>query len=314
MATTGDILAPKLLADGTFEEVTLTPAAIGAASLADGLVPASQLPPISYQSITHIGDGLTSAYLPPGTLTASDSPSAISVTINGVTQEPNADYTLDVAANRIVLSFLLPHLDKLVITRPILLPSNSTLTAEQLGAASTQALEAETLARTQADAALQSALDSKAPLLWDTSSYIYQTSSPDDIPITARRRQRLQIASYTPKANGATLTLPRRGIDGALDGDELEIVLQPFGTGVTATIHIRQFTFTGSSYLSSTSLFETLVRTNPSPVAAYLYRLVGGVWERVPLLAQAALDSKASTSALAALEARVAALEAASQP
>jgi hypothetical protein len=31
MANTGDILAPKLLADGTFEETVLTPAAIGAA-------------------------------------------------------------------------------------------------------------------------------------------------------------------------------------------------------------------------------------------------------------------------------------------
>ncbi len=464
MANTGDILAPQLLADGTFEEVTLTPAAIGAASLADGLVPATQLPPISYQSITHIGDGLTSAYAPPGTLTASDSPSAISVTINGVTQEPNADYTLDVAANRVVLSFLLPHLDKLVITRPILLPSASTLTAEQLGAASTQALATETAARIAADATLQavlavesltlassitlpaaraklynvnnntftehsitlpdngiqtgdivdiqfnsstgrglqifrqsasiatlldgnavafvarsanpsdwfplrpplhthapfrgtngtlgggsgfvpapasfmqgrflsssanagaggwvalsiadttglqSALDSKAPLLWDTSLYNYQTSAPDDIPITARRKQRLQIRSYTPKANGATLLLPRRDIDGALDGDELEITLKAVGTGVTATIYIRQYIFTGQTYVSDTSLRDTLVHTHPSSDASYLYRLVGGVWERVPLLAQSALDSKASTSALAALEARVAALEAA---
>jgi hypothetical protein len=32
MATTGDILAPKLLADGTFEEVVVTPAEIGAVS------------------------------------------------------------------------------------------------------------------------------------------------------------------------------------------------------------------------------------------------------------------------------------------
>ena len=32
MANTGDILAPKLLADGTFEEVVLTPASIGAAT------------------------------------------------------------------------------------------------------------------------------------------------------------------------------------------------------------------------------------------------------------------------------------------
>ena len=134
MATTGDILAPKLLADGTFEETVLTPSAIGAASLTNGLVPASQLPPISYQTTRYDGDGTATAFAPPGTLTASDSPSAISVTINGVTQEPGSDYTLNTATNRVVLSSALPLGDKIVITRPILLPSNSTLSAEQLGA------------------------------------------------------------------------------------------------------------------------------------------------------------------------------------
>jgi hypothetical protein len=134
MANTGDILAPKLLADGTFEEVVITPASIGAAFLTNGLVPATQLPPISYQTTRYDGDGTATAFAPPGTLTASDSPSAISVTINGVTQEPGSDYTLNVATNRVVLSSALPLGDKIVITRPILLPSNSTLSAEQLGA------------------------------------------------------------------------------------------------------------------------------------------------------------------------------------
>jgi len=99
-----------------------------------GLVPATQLPPISYQTTRHDGDGTTLAFAPPGTLTASDSPSAILVTINGVTQEPGSDYALDVSTNRIVLISALPLGDKIVITRPILLPSASTLTAEQLGA------------------------------------------------------------------------------------------------------------------------------------------------------------------------------------
>ena len=134
MATTGDIIAPKLLADGTFEETVLTPAAIGAASLVSGLVPATQLPPLSYQTTRYDGDGTAFSFAPPGTLTASDSPSAISVTINGVTQEPGSDYTLNTATNRVVLTSALPLGDKIVITRPILLPSASTLTAEQLGA------------------------------------------------------------------------------------------------------------------------------------------------------------------------------------
>jgi hypothetical protein len=189
MATTGDILAPKLLADGTFEETVLTPAAIGAApgginsggqvqqarelfdtttgevafritgsevvipeeaegailalsfrnaigaaSLVNGTVPASQLPPLSFQTTRHDGDGTTTAFAPPGTLTASDSASAILVTVNGVTQEPGSDYTLNIATNRVVLTAPLPLGDKIVITRPLLLPSNSTLTAEQLGA------------------------------------------------------------------------------------------------------------------------------------------------------------------------------------
>lgn len=104
------------------------------ADLVSGLVPATQLPPISYQTTRHDGDGTAFSFAPPGTLTTSDSASAILVTINGVTQEPGSDYTLNTATNRVVLTSALPLGDKIVITRPILLPSNSTLTAEQLGA------------------------------------------------------------------------------------------------------------------------------------------------------------------------------------
>ena len=134
MANPGDILAPKLLQDGTFEETVLTPSLIAAADLVNGIVPTTQLPPLSFQTTRYDGDGTAFTFAPPGTLTNSDSPSALSVTINGVTQEPGSDYTLNVATNRVVLTSALPLGDKIVITRPILLPSASTLTAEQLGA------------------------------------------------------------------------------------------------------------------------------------------------------------------------------------
>lgn len=128
-----DIIVPRDTGTG-FEETVLTPALIGAADLVNGLVPTTQLPPISYQTTRHDGDGIAFSFTPPGTLTASDSPSALLVTINGVTQEPGTDYTLDIANNRVVLPAALPLGDKIVLTRPILLPSASTLTAEQLGA------------------------------------------------------------------------------------------------------------------------------------------------------------------------------------
>ena len=129
-----DIIVPRETSTGGYAEIVLTPASIGAASLTNGLVPATQLPPISFQTTRYDGDGTAFTFAPPGVLTASDSPSALSVTVNGVTQEPGSDYEINVATNRVVLTDPLPSGDKIVITRPILLPSNSTLTAEQLGA------------------------------------------------------------------------------------------------------------------------------------------------------------------------------------
>jgi hypothetical protein len=102
------------------------------ASAVETFTPA--LPPISFQTTRYDGDGTTAAFAPPGTLTESDSPSAVFVTINGVTQEPGSDYILNISTNRVVLSDPLSSGDKIVITRPILLPSNTTLTAEQIGA------------------------------------------------------------------------------------------------------------------------------------------------------------------------------------
>ena len=131
------------------QDITDFEAAVQAISIG-----ASQLPPLSYQTTRHTGNGTTTAFQPPGVLTNADSPSAISVSINGVLQEPNLDYTLDVASNRIVLDAPLPSGDKIVITRPILLPSNTTLTAEQLGAIPASALLAETQSRQAADRSL----------------------------------------------------------------------------------------------------------------------------------------------------------------
>jgi len=50
MATPGDIQAPKLLPDGTFEETVLTPALIGAASAADLATLESSLGTLSQQN------------------------------------------------------------------------------------------------------------------------------------------------------------------------------------------------------------------------------------------------------------------------
>ena len=129
-----DIIVPRENSTGGYTETVLTTASIGAADLVNGLVPTTQLPPLSFQTTRYDGDDIAFTFAPPGTLTNSDTPSAISVTVNGVTQEPGADYTLDIPANRVVLTSPLPLGDKIVITRPLLLPSNTTLTAEQIGA------------------------------------------------------------------------------------------------------------------------------------------------------------------------------------
>lgn len=50
MAQPGDILAPKLLQDGTFEETVLTPSSIGAASAADLATLESSLGTLSQQN------------------------------------------------------------------------------------------------------------------------------------------------------------------------------------------------------------------------------------------------------------------------
>lgn len=125
-----DIIVPKEIEGGLFEEIALTLDDI----LRGSTISTASLPPLSFQTTRYDGDDIAFTFAPPGTLTNSDTPSALSVTVNGVTQEPGADYTLDIPANRVVLTSPLPLGDKIVITRPILLPSNTTLTAQQIGA------------------------------------------------------------------------------------------------------------------------------------------------------------------------------------
>jgi len=132
MANPGDILAPKLLADGTFEESVVTPAAIGAAALVNGLVPASQLPPLNAQSTTFTGNG-TQTVFSVANLT-DNNPSNIFVVLNGVTQEPGSDYSVNATAGTVTLTSPLPASNKLVVTVLGLLPSPTSLSAEQIGA------------------------------------------------------------------------------------------------------------------------------------------------------------------------------------
>ena len=89
---------------------------------------------INFQTTRYDGDDVQFEFIAPGTLTASDGPSSVFVFINGVSQEPGSDYTLDIPNNEVVLNAALPIGDKIVITRLILLPSSVTFTAEQIGA------------------------------------------------------------------------------------------------------------------------------------------------------------------------------------
>jgi hypothetical protein len=308
------------------------------ADLVNGTVPASQLPPISYQTTRHDGDGTLTAFAPPGTLTASDSPSAISVAINGVTQEPVADYTLDIPANRVVLSGPLPLGDKIVITRPILLPSNSTLTAEQLGAATTQALAVESAARTQADAALQSALGGKQ------ASGTYATLVNGKVPADQLPAANSAVTSVAGKTGAVTLVPSDVGAQPLLTPQG---TVTPSNTAIISLTANRAILFTktqpGDFQLqlpqTATAGDRIVVVRNAGTNDGLLHiqRFNSGGWQTLSTLtangqrasfyrdstnwslesapphthAVADITGAASTSALAALEARVAALEAA---
>lgn len=90
--------------------------------------------PVNYQTVSYYGDGVVFQFTPPGTLTSSDNAASVFVFVNGVSQEPGSDYTLNSTTNKIVFASAIPPGDKVVITRLILLPASTLLTAEQLGA------------------------------------------------------------------------------------------------------------------------------------------------------------------------------------
>jgi hypothetical protein len=88
--------------------------------------------PFNAQSTTFTGNGSQTAFSV-ANLT-DNNPSNIWVVINGVTQEPGSDYSVDAPAGTVTLTSPLPALNKIVVTTLGLLPSPTSLSAEQLGA------------------------------------------------------------------------------------------------------------------------------------------------------------------------------------
>ena len=89
--------------------------------------------PVNWQSAAYSGDGTTSTFIIPGTL-ADDNAAALSVVIQGVTQEPGQDYTVSASSGILTTSTAVPSGSRIVIRHLQLLPSPSSLSAEQLGA------------------------------------------------------------------------------------------------------------------------------------------------------------------------------------
>lgn len=89
--------------------------------------------PANWQSAAYTGDGTTTTYAIPGTL-ADDNPAAVSVVIQGVTQEPGTDYTVNATTGILTTSSPVPNGSRIVIRHLQVLPSPTSLSAEQLGA------------------------------------------------------------------------------------------------------------------------------------------------------------------------------------
>lgn len=89
--------------------------------------------PVNWQSAAYTGDGTTTTFAIPGTL-ADDNPAAVSVVIQGVTQEPGQDYTVSAATGLLTTSSPVPSASRIVIRHLQVLPSPTSLSAEQLGA------------------------------------------------------------------------------------------------------------------------------------------------------------------------------------
>ena len=88
--------------------------------------------PFNAQSTTFTGTGSQTVFTV-ANLT-DNNPSNIWVVINGVTQEPGSDYSVNATAGTVTLTSPLPASNKMVVTVLGLLPSPTSLSAEQLGA------------------------------------------------------------------------------------------------------------------------------------------------------------------------------------
>lgn len=82
-------------------------------------------PALSFQSFTFSGNGTQSAFTVSGL--ADNNPSNTFVAINGVSQEPGTDYTVNSASQTVTLSSALPLGNKLVVTTLGLIPTNEVI-------------------------------------------------------------------------------------------------------------------------------------------------------------------------------------------
>jgi hypothetical protein len=140
---------------------------------------------------------------------------------------------------------------------------------------------------------LQDALDGKAPALEFRS--ISLAAAATSYTLTSGRNIFLRVI-----ANGSfpgEILLPRRTDDAAQDGDELVITTN----NISGTLSIKRYIFTGSSYISATETFASVTGGRFTG----RFRLMNGEWTYLDL---------PTHERLAALEARVLALEAAQAP
>lgn len=82
-------------------------------------------PTLSFQSFTFAGNGTTTVFSVSGL--ADNNPSNTFVQINGVSQEPGSDYTVNASAQTVTMAQPIPTSSKLVITTLGLIPVNTTL-------------------------------------------------------------------------------------------------------------------------------------------------------------------------------------------
>lgn len=95
-------------------------------------------PSLAFQSFTFAGNGTTTVFSVSGL--ADNNAANASVAINGVSQEPGSDYQVNASSQTVTMSQPIPVGSKLVITTLNLLPTDTTLSAEQIGALSSTSI------------------------------------------------------------------------------------------------------------------------------------------------------------------------------